>query len=657
MRASAPLFSFLLAISAQALDTLGLSNGVKDLSTANFDLSLVSDSQVLSSLRPSGEEFDFSPSRFLPYRAANGQYHLGDINFRYRVSGQSAWLNASSASARRPVKQIPSTDALGESDLAKTLPSSFPLKVTRKWTDINGDLGLTFTLVNTGDEAVELGGVGFPIEFNSIFFNYTAEEALGNCSLIDPYIGLGGGYVQVTPTSGTGPALVITPLGDTPFEAWGFLEEPEGEIPYQSQVFEGFYQWQVLSKAYAETEWRGVEPWNKPSSKHLHPGTSWTVGLRLSLAKGGVRSLGDTVQAAGTPYAVGIPGYIIPSDLEASLHLFTDKAVANMTTSPPGSFSITKDRDRNVWKVQPQPGVWGRVRLTITYTDGVVQAVHYYITDSASEAIGKLGNFFTTKAWFNDSTDPFGRAPSVITYDRTVNKQVDQDPRVWMAGLMDEGGSGSWLATLMKQSIQPEPVEVEKLEQFIEETLWGDIQVRDDHTGPTNTSGDIYGVRKSVFFYDPQYVSGYSYSEEIEWGNWWSWNRDSAYSLDRAYNYVHVTAAYWAMYRVARAFPHLVTVHNWEWYLNQAYETVMRCFVQDQAGVYTVSYAEMGLMGETVWGELLNDLKRENHSNKVLKFEAAMKDRLEHWVSLPAPFGSEMAWDSTGQEGVYYWSR
>ncbi|KAJ5203357.1 hypothetical protein N7449_005436 [Penicillium cf. viridicatum] len=373
MRASAPLFSFLLAISAQALDTLGLSNGVKDLSTANFDLSLVSDSQVLSSLRPSGKEFDFSPSRFLPYRAEKR-----------------------SASARRPVKQVPSTDALGESDLAKTLPSSFPLKVTRKWTDINGDLGLTFTLVNTGDETVELGGVGFPIEFNSIFFNYTAEEALGNCSLIDPYIGLGGGYLQVTPTSGTGPALVITPLGDTPFEAWGFLEEPKGEIPYQSQVFEGFYQWQVLSKADAETEWRGVEPWNKPSSKHLHPGTSWTIGLRLSLAKGGVRNLGDTVQAAGTPYAVSVPGYIIPSDLEASLHLFTDKAVANMTTSPPRSFYITKDRDRNVWNLQPQPEVWGRVRLT--YTDGVVQAVHYYITDSASEAIGKLGNFFNTKA-------------------------------------------------------------------------------------------------------------------------------------------------------------------------------------------------------------------------------------------------------------------
>jgi hypothetical protein len=296
--------------------------------------------------------------------------------------------------------------------------------------------------------------------------------------------------------------------------------------------------------------------------------------------------------------------------------------------------------------------------LTITYSDRVVQTVHYYITDSASEAIGKLGNFFTTKAWFNDSTDPFGRSPSVISYDRIADTQVDQDPRVWIAGLMDEGGSGAWLATLMKQSIQPEPEEISKLEQFIEDTLWGDIQVRDDQTGPTNTSADIYGVRKSVFFYEPSYAPRYDYDSSIDWRNWWSWNRADSYSIDgRAYNYVHVTAAYWAMYRVARAYPDLVSLHDWEWFLNQAYETVMRCYVQDESGYYYVGYALVGLMGETVWGELLNDLKREDQTEKAARLETVMQDRVDYWTSLPAPFGSEQAWDSTGQEGVYYWTR
>ncbi|KAL4922778.1 hypothetical protein BDW62DRAFT_196782 [Aspergillus aurantiobrunneus] len=659
MRVSVPVSALVLALSVQGQDTLGLSSGYNDISTANFDLSVVQDSQILSSLRPSGQEFDFSPSRFLPYRAANGQYHLGDINFRYRVSGDSAWIDASSATSRQPVRDVPLTEALAEADLARTLPESFPLTVTRKWIDIDGDLGLTFTLANTHNQSVEIGSLGLPLEFNSIFFNYTAKEALASCSLVDPYIGLGGGYVQVTPTSGTGPALVITPLDDTPFEAWNFLDEPtDGELPYHSQVFEGFYEWQVLSKAHAENEWADVEPWNEPSSRRLLPGSSWTVGLRLSLVKGGIRDIANVVQETGTPYATGVPGYIIPSDLEASLYLSTNKTVVDMTTFPAQSFDITKGQMSKMWKLKPQPGAWGRVRLTIAYGDGVAQTVHYYITDSASEAIGKLGNFFTTAAWFNDSTDPFGRSPSVITYDRIAGKQVDQDPRVWIAGLMDEGGSGAWLATLMKQSVQPEPEEIAKLEQFIDQTLWGNIQVRDNHTGPTNTNADIYGVRKSAFFYEPGYVPGYEYQSDISWGNWWSWNRADSYSVDgRAYNYVHVTAAYWAMYRVARAFPDLVTVHGWEWYLNQAYETVMRCYVQDQTGYYYVGYALMGLMGETVWGELLSDLHRENQTEKAQKIETVMQDRVKHWDSLPAPFGSEQAWDSTGQEGVYYWTR
>ena len=34
-----------------------------------------------------------------------------------------------------------------------------------------------------------------------------------------------------------------------------------------------------------------------------------------------------------------------------------------------------------------------------------------------------------------------------------------------------------------------------------------------------------------------------------------------------------------------------------------------------------------------------------------------MRTRATRWDSEETPFGSEMAWDSTGQEGVYYWSK
>ena len=70
-----------------------------------------------------------------------------------------------------------------------------------------------------------------------------------------------------------------------------------------------------------------------------------------------------------------------------------------------------------------------------------------------------------------------------------------------------------------------------------------------------------------------------------------------------------------------------------------------------------VSYRDVGLMGETVFGEVLFDLKREGNDTAADAVESAMKERAELWHSQEIPFGSEMAWDSTGQEGVYYWTR
>jgi hypothetical protein len=61
-------------------------------------------------------------------------------------------------------------------------------------------------------------------------------------------------------------------------------------------------------------------------------------------------------------------------------------------------------------------------------------------------------------------------------------------------------------------------------------------------------------------------------------------------------------------------------------------------------------------MGEWVLGELLKDLKREGMINEASALEASMRYRANLWETQAIPFGSEMAWDSTGQEGVYFWT-
>ena len=312
-----------------------------------------------------------------------------------------------------------------------------------------------------------------------IFTDRTTEETNEQCSLFDPYIGQDAGYVQVAPLLGTLPPLVVTPVGNSPLEGWRFLPEDDSTaLGYQSQTFEGLYEWQFHTLAYAENEWAGVTPWNAPSSATLQPGETRTYGLQFLLAPS-IREIEDTLQSAERPVAVGVPGYIIPSDLPAKLFLNYPSAASSISASPSDalSWAIGSDTLADGWVGYTISGqTWGRSRLTVTYSDGTVQTVHYYVTKPAAQAVSDLGAFLTSSQWFNDSSDPFHRSPSVISYDREVNDFVRDDPRAWIPGLSDEAGAGSWLAAAMKQFVQPNSAEVEKMETFINLTLWGSIQ-------------------------------------------------------------------------------------------------------------------------------------------------------------------------------------
>lgn len=645
----APLTGLVLTVAAQG-DTLGLKDGFLNFSTKNFDLELVKDAQVLASLKAAGGTFDFLPLQYLTERAGDGQYHWGDVTFRYRAVGGTTWISGDSSQAREKVTALSAssnTTVLAASNMAPTLPSNTSsLGFTREWVDVDGDLGLSFTLTNLANNSIELGSLGFPAEFNSIFTNYTSEEAQQYCVLSDPYIGMDAGYIRVSPISGNGAALIVTSLTDTPMEAYRNLDEPYYDsTAYGSQVFEGFYEWQTLTKAWAENEWDASEPWNTPSSRILEAGESMTFGLKFSLAEGGIETIDDAVQAQGVPYARGIPGFILPADLTGQLLVNSGSAdaVANITVDPAGALTVT-EASSGQYEVTPSSSAFGRTRLTIAYTSGQVQTVHYYLVKSGPDHLAALGNFLTTEQYYTNTSDPFGRAPSVISYDYDAKAPVLQDMRAWIAGLSDEAGAGSFLAASMKQAARPDADEIAKLEDFVAEVLFKTLQP-DDGT---------YAVRKSIFYYG---LAGYPYSSEIDWTTWESWTEDEAYATDRAYDYVHVAASYWALYRAGRGYPGVLTRQPWNWYLNQSYSTVMSAMAQDTAGNWLVGYSTDGLMGETVFGALLADLNREGWAAQASALEAKMRARAALWSTQENPFGSEMSWDSTGQEGVYYWSK
>ncbi len=146
------------------------------------------------------------------------------------------------------------------------------------------------------------------------------------------------------------------------------------------------------------------------------------------------------------------------------------------------------------------------------------------------------------------------------------------------------------------------------------------------------------------------------YDPNLDWTSWTSWNKRASEDIGRGYNYPHVVAAYWSLYRIARNHPGL-TKKPWRWYLDQAYATTEFLTSRNERGRDRVGYWRLGLMGGDVFLALLDDLKREGLKEKADLIEARMRLRADRWKGEAYPFGSEMAWDSTGQEEVYAWCK
>jgi hypothetical protein len=620
-------------------------------SVGAFRIALRRDTGTLARLSPAAEPgFDFVPGGREAERQADGYVHLGDLHLRLRSAG-GEWQDFASQRARKPIRALPTAPGIiAAADITATM-GGVPVTVERRWVNAGGVLALRFTLVNRSAKAVEIGGLGMPMVFDNIITERTLEQAHAQASFVDPYIGRDAGYLQVTRLNGKGPALLVLPEAGTPLEAYRPILQaraaPKGDIftdrSDRGQTSEGFYDWTVASKGFADREWKNAdEQWNAPTSFTLAPGARRTVGVRF-VQSPSIRAIETTLTANKRPVAVGIPGYVVPTDQDASLFLNSPQAVRKVESWPAGALTAVPAGAVKGWRRYAiRSHGFGRARLSVTYADGSVQTVSYFVTRPLDQTMADIGRFSTTKQWFDDKSDPFKRTPAILTFDRDAGKIVSQEPRVWIAGMSDEGGGGAWVAAMMKQLDNPDAGEVAKLERMVNETVVGKLQIAE---GP-----QAGAVRKSLFYYDPAEFPDY-YDKTTNWKSWTSWSKKDAGDLGRAYNYPHVAIGHWVLYRLARNHPGLVRTRDWRWYLDHAYITTV-AMMRDAP-----YYAEFGLMEGDVFIDILKDLKREGLTAEATEMERLMKGRADHWKTLQYPFGSEMPWDSTGQAEVYAWMR
>ncbi len=592
--------------------------------------------QTVDSLTAKGSDVDFTPDMPELNHLGPGFHHLGDVTLRFRVA-DGPWQTVTSAARIHPVEELPAdeqTGVLAAAELSRAMGDDLPVSIKRTWARQDGKLVMRFELVNRTDRPVEIGAFGAAMAFN----NYFNEAIHGDHVLIhqrrfyaQPYIGGDGGYLQVTRVDGRGPVLLLLPEDDTPLEAYRHLKEH----PFRRDCrFEGFYEWNVHTRAYAENEWKQARQWNPATSRTLKPGGIAKYGWQFVLSPS-VREVEKTLIEHGRPVVVGVPGFVLPQGETARMFVKSAAPIEHVTVEPDGALSVTSDAHptRNGWRGYTLRGnVEGRCRVTVTYRDHRRQYVHYNVIASQDEQVGRLAHFHQTKQWYDDPADKWGRTYAFMPWDREANRMVLDDFRVFICGLSDEPGAGANLLMASKNQYMPDPAQIAQLEQYVDETLWGKIQSKQDHS-----------VRAGLYF-----RPGGCWDEARTKETW------------RAYNYPHHTATYWSLYRLARNHKGLVKRHPWQWYLRQAYRTAMAMeqFCGPGTGDGNVHQLDQwGLMVGSVFLDVLRDLKREGWTEEGEKLQAYMRRRAELWKERPYPFGSEMPWGPTSQEEIYAWCK
>jgi Family of unknown function (DUF5695) len=494
-----------------------------------------------------------------------------------------------------------------------------PLRLTRNWFAEDGKVYFNCTLTNDTEKNYEVGGLGVAMIFNQVFRNNSLDESHTNCVFLDPYIGKDAGYLQCIRLNGRKPVLIVLPELHAGFEAYRPLHDDGTRTDVD---VEGFYEWTILSKAYQEKTWRGVSQWNEGTSIKIMPGETFGFSLKFITADA-ESQIKEVLVNEGLPVVESFPGYVLFGQQPAKLVLTSKSTFKDISVEPKGALSI--DYDGNELIVKALGLHQGNVRVQVSYADGRKQTINYYVTDTPRELLERLSKFHVEKQWI-DFDDPYGRKHSFITYDRENSEMVLESSKPFISGLSDEPGAGPNLLMAVKNLMMPNAVEIKLLEQYVDKVLWGRLQNKD------------YSVNASLY-YGPEDTH---------------WNKERGLTTWRAYNYPHQAVIYWVMYRLARNYDGLVTAHSWEWYLEQSYKTVMA--MKDFCGEDKFLYLEQyGLMVGSAHVWILEDLKAEGWQKQATAYEEYMRYRYNIWASLQYPYGSEMPWDSTGQEEVYSW--
>src|SRR5215813_10683894 len=580
---------------------------------------------------------------------------LGDVFLRYRGK-DAAWVSADTAqlaqsgggtfvlsedgcdyTATYQVLYAPPSSNTGPSVTRATPIPVFGMKV--QYTIAEREVVWTLTIQNVDNAPRQIDDLSIPLPIASFAPSGTNRPiTILKHSFVSGY----NSYLFWMRSNLIGPYLVLTPLMNTKFEYWD-VQRPVD--PAQAgPAGRGTYRVYIHSAAAgAEAKAQGTK-WRQPNTSLKlapkgRPGDAVTYGFKLHWADD-YEAVRQLLTDEGLVDVHVVPGMVVPNDLFARIALRTKQSIQSVEAEYPQETKIQSLGVRgDLHFYQIQFAKLGENRLTIRYGKNQHMFLEFFSTEPLETLIKKRAAFLARSQhrdpskWYNGLITDWNMDSKVLlgpdNYDRI------QSWRIYEVTCDDPGlGKPAYLAA--KNAEFPVQSEVEALDYYIKNFVWGGLQQTTSEPYPYG----IYGI--------PDWKTN---RESLDPG------RNGQRHLWRIYDYPHVFLLYYSMYRIAKNYPQIKTALPATEYLRRAYGTAVALFTVPME-IERWSAYRTGLYNERVIVDLITDLQAAGLTKEAETLRGHWETKVKTFVNGQLNlFQSEYAFDSTGFEATHALAR
>ena len=540
---------------------------------------------------------------------------LGNVIMKYQPTGGPTWNSVFTSTPSGVASVTNHTSPDGTKYISRyviTAGLSGSLVLESVFTFQQDGLVWSLNLTNLASQSVTVGDLALPLPMNTGFSGITSSTM--KHSFISGYDSF---EFWMRPDS-VGPYLLMTPNANTKLEFWDVLNGYE--------VYIHSYVAGTNAAAQNPTVTTQGQRWRQPNtSLTLAPGASQNYGFKFQWANSYDDIRQDLVDNGKIDVHI-VPGMTVPTNLFAEIALNTTQTINSVTAEFPSQTQIQYlGNNGNNQLYQVQFARLGENELTVQYGGGQTMYLEFFVTEPLETLIKKRAAYLVshqiiTNKWYSGLFCDINMNDGVMVTPDT-HDTLDNSFQVYEIA-SDDAGESRPAYMAVKESVYPVQSEVNALDYYITNFVWGGLQRATNET----FSYGIYGVPD---------CNNLRTNGPVNSGK-----------LGRGYDYPHIIVMYYGMYRTAKYHPEITTALTADTYLQRAWGTAMAMWSYG-GGQAT----QVGLMNEVVIPDLINDLVAEGMTSQAAMLRTNWETKVAYYVNGNADlFASEYAFDSTGFE-------